>query len=199
MKIESGTGNGRYAAVDNSNRLVVAAVSLPRQHVVSKVDNDAYQIIGTATPANGTVNVLHLANNTSDKTYTVTYIRNQIVDPAGGTALPSAANYWQMGFGLSYSSGGSAVSAVNAFAGASKTPGAIAYDSNPTLSGTFDEIDRYYFKADGDVETYSKNGSLIIPPGRSLTARFVGDNTSGTVYTRFSFYVSDIDSLDATL
>lgn len=197
MKIESGTGNGRYAAVDNLNRLAVSSISLPRQHFVSKVDNNTYQIIGTATPANGTVNVLHLANNTSDKSYTITYIRSQIVDPAGGTALPSAANYWQMGFGLSHSSGGSAVSAVNAFAGASKTPGATAYDSNPTLTGTFDEIDRYYFKADGDVETYSKDGSVIIPPGRSLTARFVGDNTSGTVYTRFSFYVTKIDSLDA--
>jgi hypothetical protein len=199
MKIESGTGNGRYAAVDSSNRLVVASVSLPRQHFVSKVDNNAYQVIGTATPANGTVNVLHLANNTSDKAYTITYIRNQIVDAAGGTALPNASNYWQMGFGLTYASGGSAVSPVNVFAGASRTPSAIAYDSNPTLSGTFDEIDRYYFKADGDVEKYSKEGSLILPPGRSLTARLVGDNTSGTVYTRFSFYVTDIDSLDATL
>lgn len=197
MKIESGTGNGRYAAVDNLNRLAVSSISLPRQHFVSKVDNNSFQVIGTATPANGTVNVLHLANNTSDRTYTLTYVRSQVIDAAGGTAFPNASNYWQMGFGLSYASGGSAVSSVNLFAGSSKTPGAISYDSNPTLSGTFDEIDRYYFKADGDAETYSKDGSVIIPPGRSLTARFVGDNTAGTLYTRFSFYVTKIDSLDA--
>lgn len=199
MKIESGTGNGRYAAVDANNRLVVSATSYSRQHVASKNENNAFQVVGTATPASGTVNVLHLNNNTTNKTYTLTYIRNQIVDPAGGTALPNASNYWQLGFGMSYASGGSAVSPVNVFAGASKTPGSISYDSNPTLTGTFDEVDRYYFKSDGDVETYSKDGALIIPPGRSLTARFVGDHTSGVVYTRFSFYVSDIDSLDATL
>ena len=198
MKIESGTGNGRYAGVDKTNHLAVSAIILPRQHFVSKVDQKSFQVIGTATPANGTVNVLNLSNNTSDKTFTFTYIRSQLVDPAGGTALPNASNYLQIGSGLTYASGGTIVTPRNVHVGSAVTSGGSAYAGNPTLTGDFVEYDRYYFKSDGDDVSYSKEGSLILPPGRSLTARYVGDHTSGTVYVRFSFYATDVDSLDVT-
>jgi len=195
MKVESGTGNGYYAHVNAENSLSVAATTVSRQHYAAKVNQRSFQVIGEATAANGTVNVLHLTNNSSNQTYTVTYIRLSTIDLAGGTAPPSAANYFEVGTGLTYTSGGSQVDEVNTYLGSVVTAQGSFYDTNPTLSGTMAVLDKHRCKADGDEHTYNKEGSVIIPPGGSMTIRFTSDNTSGEVYCRVSFYVSDIDSL----
>ena len=196
MKIESGTGNGFYAAVDTENRLRVAAVSLPRQHVVSKKDQKNFQIIGEATAANGTVNVLHIKNGTADQTFTVTYIRVNSIDLAGGTAIPAATEFFEVGGGLEYTSGGTSTTSVNTYLGSSTVSGGTYYESNPTLSGTYKTLDKYFPSGDGQEQSYSKEGALIIPPGQTMTIRYTGTNTSGTLYARVSFFVSSVDELD---
>lgn len=197
MKIESGTGNGYYASVGSNNRLLTSSVSLSRQHFISKAEQKAFQVRGEATPANGTVNVLHIKNDTADQAYTITYIRLSNVDLAAGTALPSAGNYFELGTGLSYSSGGSTVTPVNMYLGSTKIAGGTYYEANPTLTGTFSTFDKHWPDGDGDEQSYSKEGALIIPPGQTMTIRYTGDHTSGTVYSRVSYYVSGIDSLDS--
>ena len=196
MKIESGTGNGYQAAVDDENRLRVASVTLPRQHAVAKQNQKSFQLIGEATPTNGTTNVLHIANNTNDQAYTLTYVRLNQIDVAGGTALPNASNYFEICTGLSYSSGGSVTSAVNTFTSSNISDGGAHYDGNPTLTGNAEVLDKHYPKDEAEEQRYSKEGSVIIPPGSSLTIRFVGDNTAGSLYARISYYVSNINSLD---
>lgn len=196
MKIESGTGNGKVAGVDNENRLRVAAVNLPRGHFISKVNQKAYHLIGEATAANGTVNVLHMRNQTADQTYVINFIRISQVDLAGGTALPNASNYFRVVGGLTYSSGGSSTAAVNGYVGSVTGDGSTHYESNPTLTGTADVFDKHYLKDDGEEWTYTKQGELIIPPGGALTIQFVGDHTSGSLYSRVEYYVSPVDSLD---
>ena len=186
MIIESGLGNGKLAGVDDDNRLLTAAFNIPFQHLVAKDYQKTFQVWGEATLASGTVTPLHIKNNSSDKVYVVTYIRWQVIDPSGGTALPNASNYWQMGFGPTYSSGGSAVTPVNMTSGSNTISSLVAYQGDPTLSGSLTVSDKHYAKAEADMNTYSKEGACLLLPGSTMAAQFVGNHTSGTVYTRIS-------------
>ena len=196
MKIESGTGNGRYAGVNTRNRLEVSAVQIPLQHEASKGRSKAFQVWGEATLAAGTVTPLHITNSSTVDTCTVTYIRLQTIDPAGGTALPSAANYYQIGTGQAHSSGGAAKTPINMAVGSTVTSSVTAHHANPTLSGALDVFDKEYVKAEAEVSRYGKEGALVLLPGESLTVQFVGNHTSGTVYARVSFFMADKDILE---
>ena len=57
--------------------------------------------------------------------------------------------------------------------------------------------DKFWPSGDADERAYGKQGSLVVPPGESLTVKFVGDNTSGTCYARVSYYVTAVDDLDS--
>lgn len=192
MKIESGTGNGKWARVDNKNRLLVNSKSNFAQHTIASEDNSTFQIWGTANLANGTVTPLTLKNTAINKQAVLTYIRLQVVDPAGGTAVPNASNYFQLGYDAEFSSGGTQITPTNMTAGASVQSGTACYHENPTMSGTLSVFDRHYPQSEGGMYSFSKNGAAIILPGQSLTVQFVGDNTSGIAYSRVSFYTEDI-------
>lgn len=194
MKIESGIGNGFYAGVDRENRLRVAAVTLPRQHTVAKIDNKTFQVIGETTPVNGTANVLFIRNDTPDQAYTVTYIRVANVDI---TTSSAATEYFTIEGGYSYSSGGSSTTAVNTYMGSPAIPNGTFYEGDPTLTGTGIVLDKHYPTADTSEHSYNKEGALIIPPGQTLTIRYTGTGVAGSVYARVSFYVSALDSLEA--
>lgn len=195
MKIESGVGNGKFVGVDDNNRLKTNAISIPLQHEASKQRNKAFQVWGETTLASGTVTPLHFINTSAVDTATVTFIRWQLIDPAGGTALPSAANYLQIGTGATYSSGGTTLSPTNMAIGSSVVSSITAY-SGPTLSGSVTAFDKEYAKGEAEMRSYSKEGALVIQPGQSITVQFVGDHTSGTVYSRVSFFMSPKDTLD---
>lgn len=196
MKIESGTGNGKYAGVSINNRLEVVAVSIPLQHEASKDRNKAFQVWGEATLASGTVTSLHITNTSTTDTCTVTYIRLQCIDPAGGTALPSAANYYQIGTGQGFASGGSTKTPINMAVGSTVTSGVSAHDNDPTLSGAINIFDKEYVKAEAEVSRYSKEGALVLLPGETMSIQYVGDHTSGTVYSRVSFFMAPKDILE---
>jgi hypothetical protein len=195
MKIESGTGNGKYAGVSLGNRLETVSVSVPIQHEASKLRQKSFQVWGETTLASGTVTPLHITNSSITDTATITFIRWQLIDPAGGTALPSAANYLQIGTGATYSSGGTALSPTNMAIGSSVVSNVTAY-SGPTLSGSVTAFDKEYAKGEAEMRSYSKEGALVILPGESVTVQFVGDHTSGTVYSRISFFMSTKDTLE---
>ena len=186
MIIESGSGNGKVAQVDDDNRLLTASFNIPFQHLIAKDYSKTFQVFGTATLASGTVTPLHVKNNSSDKIYVITYLRWQIVDPANGTGLPNVSNYMTFGYGPTYSSGGTAVTPVNMSSGSNVVSSLVAYDSNPTLSGSSTVFDRHYPASEGDMYTYSKEGAALLLPGSTFVAQYVGDHTAGTVYTRVS-------------
>jgi len=143
---------------------------------------------GTATPAAGTVNILHVKNtDVNDKLMTITYIRCQIVAPANGSALPDTGNYFALAFGETNSSGGSGVTAKNGTSGSAKTASVTGHESAPTLAGTAGEFDRYYPKSDGDEVVWNKEGALIVPPGETFAIKYVGDHTAGVAFARISF------------
>jgi len=188
MKIESGSGNGKWVSVTDNNQLNVYSETSSQQHIISLRDGNAYQVWGTGTCVNGTVTILHLKNN-STLDMVVSYIRWQILDPSGGTALPNASNYLQIGFDTTYSSGGTSKTPTNMNSGSGKLSSVTAYNAGPTTTGTIDVFDRHYPKEEGEMYRFNKEGSLIIPPGKTMEINYVGDHTSGTVYTRVSFYL----------
>jgi hypothetical protein len=189
--IRDGTGKGFLAKVNFENRVMVASKAASIQHVVSSNDEDAYQVIGTANLAATTVVVLHLTNNDSEKNAVVTYLRHQIINASGGTAFPNSSNYFRIALGRTYSSGGSAATPVNVYSGSGTTAKVTCYQAAPTLTGTANEIDRWYTKDDGDMNTFNKEGSLIIPPNKTIEIAYVGNHTSGICYGRISFIMEE--------
>ena len=184
--IKDGTGTAFLARVDSDHRLRTYAKSASIQHVVSEHEEGAYQVIGIATLSAGTVVALHIKNISSGN-MVVTYLRHQVVGATGGTSFPNTSNYFTIGLGRTYSSGGSAATPVNVFGGSGNTAEVTAYQADPTLAGTALEIDRWYTKADGDMNTFNKEGALIIPPNQTMEVSYIGDRTGGTIYTRISF------------
>ena len=190
-QIRDGTGKGFLAKIDGDNRLEVSSKSAALQHVISEEKQLAFQVIGTATLANATVVGLHLKNTSSTKNMIITFIRHQILDQAGGMALPNASNYFRIALGRTLSSGGSTATSVNVFQGSGNAAEVTATQGSPTLTGTANEIDRWYTKAEADMNTFNKEGALIIPPNGNVEFSYVGDQTSGTLYVRVSFLVEE--------
>ena len=190
--IRDGSGKNFYAKVNKDLQLTVESVSESIQHFISILKMQAYQVIGTATLANSTVVGLHIKNTSSDKNLVVTYIRHQIIDPDGGTELPNASNYYKVALGRTLTSGGSSVTPVNVFGGSGTSAEVTATGSAPTLGGTALEIDRWYTKAEADMNVFVKEGAVILPPNQTLELSYVGDHTSGTLYTRLSFIMREV-------
>jgi hypothetical protein len=77
-------------------------------------------------------------------------------------------------------------------AGSSNAAEATITTGAPALSGTSTEIDRWYTQSEADMASFNKQGALIIPPSQTMEVSYVGDQTSGTLYTRVSFVMGDI-------
>ena len=130
-----------------------------------------------------------MKNTSSNSNMVITYLRHQVVGATGGTSFPNTSNYFTVGLTRTYASGGSTATPVNVFGGSGNTAEVTAYQSGPTLSGTAQEIDRWYTKSDGDMNTFNKEGALIIPPNQTMEVSYVGDRTGGTIYARISFII----------
>ena len=189
--VEDGTGNGYNAQVTKDNELKTTGELRTIQHNTSRLAENAYQIVGTSTLSSGTITGLHIKNTSSTKILVVTYIRHQIVGSSGGTSFPNTSNYLSIGLGRTYSSGGATATAVNVNGGSVVTAEITAYQTVPTLAGTASEIDRWYTKADGDMNTFNKEGSLILQPNQTIELSYVTDKSAGTLYTRLSFIMVD--------
>ncbi len=191
--VTDGKGTGKKAQVDNTNRLLTRSISESIQHAHSHNDGQAYQVIGTATLSSGTITAIHLKNTSTTLDIVVTYIRHQILDQSGGTAFPNASNYYRIALGRTYSSDGTAVTPVNLNTNSANEAEATVYNNSPTLAGTAQEIDRWYTKAEGDMNLFNKEGSIIIGQNGTLELSYIGDQSAGTIYTRLSFMMIPIN------
>jgi hypothetical protein len=195
MKIESGKGNGKWAAVDKNNRLEVQSETASLEHTISKRDEEAYHVWGSATCANGGVVVLAIKNTSTTKDMIINHIDWQIMDPTGGTALPNASNYMQLCIGRSRSSGGTEKTPVNLHIGSGKVADAEVYDTNPTMSGTASEFDRWFPKEEGAKYSFHayEGGAFILDPNQWFEMKYTGDHTSGTIYAMVGFTMEDLE------
>ncbi len=186
IQLLDGTGQGNVAKVNDENELEVRAITEPLQSHRSKVFGDSYQVIGDfASLNNSTHTVLHIVNTSTTKSMIVTYMRMQIIGAAGGNF--NANTYFQIGRDRTVSSGGTAVTPVNVNFDSGNTADATCTDNNPTMTGTFLEIDRWYPEGNGKMVTFNKEGSVILGLNDTLEIRCVTDHTSGTAYARVSF------------
>lgn len=189
---ESGGSPTYVALVNKHGEGKVKSTSSELQHVIAERDGLAFQVIGDFTSVNNSTHtILHIENTSSSKNLYITFNRLQTVDLAGGTALPSANTYWQLGYGRTYASGGTAVTPTNTNQYSGKTADAVCYGNNPTMSGTFVELDRYYIQSEADEQSYNKYGALALGKGNTYELRLVSDNTSGTAYCCVSFFYED--------
>jgi hypothetical protein len=182
--IEDGTGRGYQVEVTPQNQIRAVSEIHELQHHLSAVEGQVYQIVGEETSVAATTQtVLHIKNTSTDLDMLVSYMRLQLVGESGGTALPAENTYFQIGFGSTYTSGGSEVTPTNMNQGSGNIAPCTAYDSAPTVGGTFTEIDRWY--PDGSrMMVFNKHGSLILGLNNTMEIRLVSDHTDGTAYCR---------------
>ena len=192
--ILDGTGRGFRATVDSANRLKVDAITTSFQHLVAHTKSDGYQIIGNATPVNGTASILHIKNVDANSLDMLPMrIRMQIIDNGGGSALPNVDNYFSITLEEQHSSGGSTAIPINTTAGSPKLSATIVHINDATLSGTAKEIERCYPDENGEVDTWDTDGVLIVPPGNTMNIRYVGDQTSGLLYASVLFVMNKVN------
>jgi hypothetical protein len=190
MKITDGTGGGFAAAVDEFHQLKVLAVTSTAQHEASE-RGYAYQVIGeTATLTSATVPILHILNTSSTDELVFTYIRMTTAD--GNATIPAIAQYFGIGFGRTYGSGGTATVPVNMNAGSGNVAPATCYGNTPTLAGTNVEFEKLYNKAEGELYVFNKEGSIILPPNKTIEFYYVGTSTAGQAICRASFYTQPL-------
>lgn len=192
LTIKDGGGTGNEASVTTAGQVKVIAESHSTQFHHSLENEAAYQVTGDfASINNSTHALIHFKNTSTTKIVIVTYLRMQMLDFAGGAAVPNVATYFSLGFGRTYGSGGTAVTPVNMNRGSGLTADATVYDNNPTLAGTFTEIDRWYVQGEGIEQTYNKEGTIILSQNDTFEIRVTSDHTSGVAHARMSFLQID--------
>lgn len=189
-------GTGRQAFVSNDGQLLTQAENLSLQHFISRYRGNAYQAQFIDSGLTAKENIIgHIKNTSSNLSLVVTYIRFQVPVVAGGTALGgNVASYWKFNFNRTYSSGGTLTTPVNMNRSSGNTSDTLAYQNDPTLSGTAVEFDRLYPNGNGQ-DSYNKEGSLILAPNDNMDISFTTDNTSGTAYCRLTFLMMDLSDL----
>jgi len=186
-----GRGNKYVLEVNQEGQALVKSESLALQHWVALNKNQSYQVVGDfASVNNSTHTILHVKNTDADRVMAISYVRVQLVGTSGGTALPAAATRFELGYGRTYASGGTAVTPVNTTSGAANSAAVTAYDNNPTMAGTFTELDRIY--VDNSQYAFNKEGSLLIPQNQTFEIRVVSDHTAGTAYARITFMMLEV-------
>lgn len=186
--IEDGKGSGKTAEVTSNNQIEVRSENLSLQHYISRNDEQSYQVISTDTGITAaTETQLHIINNDATKNVVIAYIRMQAI--TNTASKPVVGEYWQMGFGRTVSSGGTAVTPVNVNQKSGNTASVTCTGVNPTMSGTFTEIDRWYNESNNQI-TYSKEGSIILGLNDTFEIRLVSGGT-GEANVRVTFMMID--------
>lgn len=192
MMLESGSGNGKLASIDGDNRLNVASFNIPFVHLITK-DYQRVFVANTVTSITGvgTTTAMHLTNTSSDKTMVITRATLQVFGLSGGSALPNGSEYFTGEFGYQYASGGVPKPVVNSTAGSAVQAEATLYENNPTLTGSGDEFIRMYPVNEAPVEQRT-DGGVIVLPKQSLTIRWFGTATAGTIACSVGFAMTDV-------
>ena len=192
--LEDGKGRGNKAAVTRENQLFVQSENHPHQHHESAVNGQVYQVnyfITSGISASATTNVLFIKNLAATRNLCVTYERMKAI--LAGT-LPDAGCYFEIGFGQTYTSGGTELSATQTNRSSANQADILAYGNNPTLGGSFERLDLELIKASGDPIVFNKEGSVILSQNKTMTVRLVtATGHTGSAYARVTFMMIDKD------
>lgn len=179
--IKDGRGTGASAKVQSDGRMHVISEQEPFQAHASLAHSSAFQAHSgeqTVSPA-GAYGVLALQNSSNTDSIMITYIRCGINDAETGEAKVEV-NY--MGTWVA----GTVVTPTNMKAGDPKVFGVTAhYNAVPTSSTL---VDIFYLSGPGEAK-WTKEGSMIIPPGGIISLKVTTETDNVKVYGRISYIV----------
>jgi len=186
MRIEDGTGNGYEVAVTAENYLRTDTIAKSLQHHISSSHSNAFQVSADLAIGTSLQNLL-LITNDGDKDLVISFMRVMSI----GAAAASEDAYFSILGGGAYVSGGTEITPVNMNIGQSNVAVATVYDGSVAIvdDGNFVEFDRNYEA--NSMQTYLKDGSLILKRGASLSVAHKGSTVAGNAYCRVSFYFVD--------
>lgn len=184
ITIKSGN-NGNVAGVDSNGRLLVSSNADPVQHVFSHRDQQSYQVSSSIAIAASEQNFLILTNDNPSLDMVITYIRVMSIDAAAANANA----YFSIKLEGSYTSGGSELTPTNMYVGSATSADGSFYGNGAlTIGGSPVEIDRNYEA--NSMQSYNKQGSIVIPKGKSIVISHTGSTAAGTAYARVSFFMA---------
>jgi hypothetical protein len=198
LTIDDGLGSGVSAQVVNS-RLRTFSVASSLTNYMSIDQESVYTVTGVYTFAGAaaTVYPLFIRNDDSNLYLIMDTISVQAINLTGGTVLPNAGAYFSIGFTQTYSSGGTDVVPINLNRTSTNVANGLFKQGNPSLAGTFVEAYRVYPIASSVLTepVIARGDDIILGRSKSLSIRYVSDNTSGVVMTAIKFFYGTPDQM----
>lgn len=189
MILESGTGNGKLAGIDDDNRVLTASFNIPFPHLIAKDYQKTFSVHGSsATLSVGDNSVLLLENDNEDN---IIVLNRVILQTVGVT--PSASDYFLLETDSEYSTGGTAVTPVNLSSGSSVTSGAVAYEGNFGLTGAPKFAATIWPQADKALINLPIEGGVLVLPGKSVSVGYTSAAAVGFVVATVFFSVVGTD------
>lgn len=189
MILESGTGNGRLAGVDDDNRVLTASFNIPFSHLIAKDYQKTFTVFGeTGTLQAASNSVLYLENDNENSIIVIDRFIGQAVG-----ITPGAGNYWTLESDSAYDAGGTAVVPNNLSSGSSVTSGAIAYEGNFTLQGSPNLVDKIWPPMDLAIVDLDIDGGVLILPGKAVSIGFTSSAAAGFCKAALYFSVVSTD------
>jgi hypothetical protein len=176
--------DGTLAEVTSNNQLRVLSEGHHIQHHHAFFNESTYQVISVDTGITAaTETQLHLINNSATHKCVLTFIRTQAI--TNTASKPVVGEYWEMGTGRTVASGGTAATPVNTNPGSGKAAAVTATGINPTMTGTFTPIDRWY-NVGNEEHLWEKHGSIVLGLNDTFEIRLVSAGT-GEAVARITF------------
>ena len=189
MILESGTGNGRLAGVDDDNRVLTASFNIPFSHLIAKDYQKTFTVFGeTGTLQAASNSVLYLENDNENSIIVIDRFIGQAVG-----ITPGAGNFWTLESDSAYDAGGTAVVPNNLSSGSSVTSGAVAYEGNFTLQGSPNLVDKIWPPMDLAIVDLDIDGGVLILPGKAVSIGFTSSAAAGFAKAALYFSVVSTD------
>lgn len=180
--------NGDALGITKDHQALVRAENHELQHHIALLKQRSFQVISVDTGITAkTQTLLHLKNNDSTRKCVVSFIRMQAI--TNTASKPVVGEYFEVGFGRTVSSGGTAATPVNTFVGSGRTANVTCTGIDPTMAGTFTAIDRWYNEGNGE-HTYNKQGSIVLDLNDTMEIRLLSAGT-GEATCRITFMMLD--------
>lgn len=179
IQIEDGLGSGEMAEVfDNRLRTFAVQDSLMNHISAESEHQTVYDAFGTIVIASGVTGVsggvvLFVQNNDPVRFLVVDRIYVQVAQPAA--VLPLQSTYFSVGFGRTYTSGGTTITPVNENRFTKNVAVVTAVNSTALLglTGTFTESMRFYPQGGPVFEIVPQGAdSIILTRGNSIEVDF---------------------------
>lgn len=189
MLIESGTGNGKLAGIDDDNRVLTASFNIPFPHLIAKDYQKTFSVYGTSATLNGGPNSVLLLENDNENSILV--LNRIILQTVGVT--PSASDYFNLETDSEYNAGGTSLTPVNLSSGSSVTSGAVAYEGEFTLTGAPKSASVIWPQADKALINLPIEGGVLVLPGKAVSVGYTSAAAVGFVAATVFFSVVGTD------